>query len=123
MPEHIRRWGYPATMNDYHAAVAHIRQFAALRPANLVAELEAILGQPFSIFPNPVREEFYIQWDGDMPNFVANYVLYDALGQRVASNTLEGNPAVVRVAGLEKGVYFLEVFFEGIYYGTRILKR
>ncbi len=122
MPEHIRRWGYPATMNDYHTAVAHIREFAALRPANLVAELEEILGQPFSIFPNPAREEFYIQWDDNAPNLAANYVLYNALGQGVASDILEGNPAVVRVADLKCGVYFLQVFFEGVYYGMRIVK-
>jgi len=122
MPEHIRRWGYPATMNDYHAAVAHLREFAALRPANLVAELEAILGQPFSVFPNPVREEFYVQWHDDTPNLATNYVLYDALGQRVTSGILEENPAVVQVSGLERGVYFLRVYFEGIYYGRKILR-
>jgi len=122
MPEHIRRWGYPATMNDYHAAVAHVRQFAALRPANLVAELGAILGQPFIVFPNPVREKLYIQWHDDTLNFAANYALYDVFGKDVVSGILEENSTAVQVSNLEKGVYFLRVYFGGVYYGMQVVK-
>lgn len=122
MPEHIRRWGYPATMNDYHAAVAHMRQFAALRPAALVADFEAALGQPFEVFPNPVREQLMIHLYGNTADNPVTYDLYDALGQRVLLGIFTENMPTLDVQDLPNGVYFLHLKIEGIRYAVKIIK-
>lgn len=122
MPEHIRRWGYPATMNDYHAAVAHMRQFAALRPATLVTDLEAALGKPFAVFPNPVREQLNIHLYGNTADNPVAYDLYDALGQRVLLGIFTENVPTLDVQDLSNGVYFLHLKVEGIRYAVKIIK-
>jgi len=122
MPEHIRRWGYPATMNDYHAAVTHIRQFAALRLATLVADLEAALGQPFEVFPNPVGTQLNIHLYGNTADNAVEYILYNSLGQDVLSGVFSENMPTLDVSGLANGVYFLHLKIAGICYAVKIIK-
>lgn len=122
MPEHIKRWGYPATMNDYHAAVAHLRQFAALRPAALVADLKAVFGQPFTVFPNPTHQYFNIYLYEKNATNPVNYTLHNALGQQVLSGVLTSDESLVDVSGLADGIYFLYLGINDIYYTIKVVK-
>jgi len=122
MPEHIRRWAYPATMNDYHAAVAHLRQFAALRPAALVADLKSVFGQPFTVFPNPTPQYFNIRLYEKNTTNPVNYTLYNALGQQVLSGVLTTDESLVDVSGLTDGIYFLYLGINDIYYTIKLVK-
>ncbi len=122
MPEHIRRWGYPATMNDYHAAVGLMRQFAALRPAVLLADLEAMLGQPFEVFPNPMREQLTIQLYDNVNENLSDYTLHNALGQAVLSDIFTTDTQTVNTSKLITGVYFLTINMAGVYYVVKVIK-
>ena len=63
--------------------------------------------QPLEVFPNPVFELLYMK---NLPCEQVVYSIFNVLGQEVAAGCSRGT---VSVAGLEKGLYFLQVKGEG----------
>ncbi|MEN3039986.1 MAG: T9SS type A sorting domain-containing protein [Bacteroidia bacterium] len=61
------------------------------------------------IYPNPVREGFFIQLPATLPSEIE---LYSSTGERVFSQTTRGEERlyIPRPAALSKGVYFLRVW-------------
>lgn len=121
MPEHIRRWGYPNTMNDYHAAVNHLREFAALRPATLIHDLRNLFGQPFIISPNPVQSDLQIDLFGELKNEKIVYIINGATGQFYEEGIL--NQQTMNWRKMNPGVYFLSLNINGIWYTEKVIKK
>ena len=59
--------------------------------------------QPLTVYPNPVSGVLFIK---DLPCEAVDYAIFDVLGRMVADGSTEGT---LSVAGLEKGIYILQV--------------
>ena len=64
--------------------------------------------QPLVVYPNPVSDVLYVK---NLPSASVKYTIFNLVGQEVAAGTSSGT---ISVAGLEKGLYFLQVKGEGI---------
>ena len=63
--------------------------------------------QPLEVYPNPVSNVLYVK---NLPCEAVDYSIFNVLGQKVAAGSSYGT---ISVAGLEKGLYFLQVKGEG----------
>jgi hypothetical protein len=59
--------------------------------------------QPLEVYPNPVSDLLYIK---ELPCETVDYAIFDVSGRMVAAGTSNGS---ISVAGLEKGLYLLQV--------------
>ena len=59
--------------------------------------------QPLEVYPNPVSDIIYIK---NLPCEVAEYSIFNVLGQQVAAGSTSGT---ISVAGMIKGVYVLQI--------------
>ena len=59
--------------------------------------------QPLAVYPNPVSDVLYVK---NLPCEAVEYSIFNVLGQKVMAGSSNGT---VSVAGLEKGIYFLQV--------------
>ena len=59
--------------------------------------------QPLEVYPNPVSDLLHIK---NLPDEVVDYAIFNVLGQRVAAGSTCG---AVSVAGLEQGIYVLQI--------------
>ena len=64
--------------------------------------------QPLEVYPNPVSDVLYVK---NLPCEKVEYSIFNLMGQEVAAGSSSGT---ISVAGLEKGIYFLQVKREGI---------
>jgi hypothetical protein len=121
MPEHILRWGYPNTIHDYHAAVDHVRQFAALRPATLATDLRNLFGKPFIVYPNPVEDILQLNFFGELQEEQVYYIINDVRGTLVQQGMLNQN--IMDWSHLLPGSYCLSVNINGIWYVEQVVKK
>ena len=68
-----------------------------------VAVYEFSYRQPLEVYPNPVSDLLHIK---NLPDEVVDYAIFNVLGQRVAAGSTCG---AVSVAGLEQGIYVLQI--------------
>ena len=68
---------------------------------------ESAIQQTLEVYPNPVSDVLYIK---GLPSETAAYSIFNVLGQKVAVGSSDGT---ISVAGLEKGLYFLQIKAEG----------
>ena len=59
--------------------------------------------QPLEVYPNPVSDVLYIK---NLPCAVVDYSIFNVLGQQVTAGSSRGT---LSVAGLEKGLYILQI--------------
>ena len=59
--------------------------------------------QPLEVYPNPVSDVLYLK---NLPSEKVEYSIFNLMGQEVAAGSSSGT---ISVAGLEKGIYFLQV--------------
>ena len=64
---------------------------------------ESTAQQPLEVYPNPVSDVLYVK---NLPCETAAYSIFNLMGQEVAAGSSSGT---ISVAGLEKGLYFLQV--------------
>jgi hypothetical protein len=69
---------------------------------------ESTAQQPLEVYPNPVSDILFIK---TLPCKKVEYSIFNMLGQEVTTGYSAGT---ISVAGLEKGLYFLQVKGEGI---------
>ena len=69
---------------------------------------ESTIQQSLEVYPNPVSDVLYVK---NFPSETVAYSIFNVLGQKVAAGSSNGT---ISVAGLEKGLYFLQVKGEGI---------
>ena len=71
-------------------------------PSN-VAVHETASQRPLEVYPNPVSDVLYLK---NLPCAVVEYSIFNVLGQQVTAGSSRGT---LSVAGLEKGLYILQV--------------
>ncbi len=120
MPAHIARWKYPATMNDYHSAVDHLKRFAALRPSYLVRDVENVLGKPFTIFPNPTSDFIRLKIGNEIEGII-DFRMYDVAGRLRMEKRLDAQNLTIDVSSLEPGFYILDFVLFGVKYSEKII--
>jgi hypothetical protein len=64
---------------------------------------ESTVQQPLEVYPNPVSDVLYVK---NLPSASVKYTIFNLVGQEMAAGTSNGT---ISVAGLEKGIYFLQV--------------
>ena len=64
---------------------------------------ESTIQQSLEVYPNPVSDVLYVK---NFPSETVAYSIFNVLGQKVAAGSSNGT---ISVAGLEKGIYFLQV--------------
>ena len=64
---------------------------------------ESIAQQPLEVYPNPVSDILFIK---NLPCETVEYSISNLMGQEVAAGSSSGT---ISVAGLEKGIYFLQM--------------
>ncbi|MBR6292117.1 MAG: C10 family peptidase [Bacteroidales bacterium] len=72
-------------------------------PTASLAVNETASPQPLEVYPNPASEVLYLK---GLSGEVADYAVYNALGQKVASGSTHGN---ITVAELGRGLYLLQI--------------
>ncbi len=105
MPQHVKRWSYPESFNDYRAGVEHLQTFAALRPGTLKGILENVLGKPYFIGPNPMQDFLFIYFN-DSPEGGMPYRWYDVSGRKIGEGETAANGQVEYFPD-RKGVFYL----------------
>ena len=71
-------------------------------PSNIAVH-ETASQQPLEVYPNPVSDILYVK---NLPGEVVEYSIFNVLGQQVTAGSSRGT---ISVAGLEKGLYILQV--------------
>ena len=64
---------------------------------------ESASQQPLEVYPNPVSDVLYLK---NLPFEVVEYSIFNVLGQQVTAGSSRGT---ISVAGLEKGLYILQI--------------
>ena len=59
--------------------------------------------KPLEVYPNPVSDLLYLK---NLPSETVDYAIFDVLGRMVTAGTSNGT---ISVAGLEKGLYLLQI--------------
>ena len=73
-----------------------------------LAVQESTAQQPLEVYPNPVSEVLYVK---NISSESVEYSIFNLVGQKVTAGSTNGT---ISVAGLEKGIYFLQIKGEGI---------
>lgn len=95
----------PDAPEEWDAIGSHSHDAAACQTTS-VGETNA---EPFVMFPNPASNgEVNIKTVNDAK---ANIVVFDILGKRIASESLEGNQ--LNISGLRSGIYLVQVTQNG----------
>jgi len=76
-------------------------------------------GLQFSVFPNPAKEEFTVSciWFPVGERIVLR--LFDTLGREILSKEMKSDTSQLPVAGIQPGIYFLQIETEN---GTVVKK-
>ena len=69
---------------------------------------EMTVQQQLEVYPNPVSDMLYLK---NLPSETVQYSIFNVLGQEMNTGSSSGS---ISVAGLEKGVYFLQIKAEGL---------
>ena len=69
---------------------------------------EASFQQQLEVYPNPVSDVLYLK---NLPSETVQYSIFNVLGQEMTAGSTNGS---ISVAGLKKGVYFLQIKDEGL---------
>ncbi len=78
---------------------------------------ESTLQQPLEAYPNPASDILYVK---NLPCKTVDYSIFNILGQEVTASSTTGG---ISVAGLEKGIYFLQLKGEGVHETTKFVVR
>ena len=78
---------------------------------------ESTFQQPLEVYPNPASDILYVK---NLPCKTVDYSIFNILGQEVTASSTTGG---ISVAGLEKGIYFLQLKGEGVHETTKFVVR
>jgi hypothetical protein len=68
VPEHIYRWHNPVEYRKWEENVDWLKSFAIQRPLILAEQLQRNFGDPWTIYPNPCRGSFTIEFISPVSN-------------------------------------------------------
>ena len=78
---------------------------------DIALSLDEYLRPEFTMYPNPVADELYIQFPEDDINAELNF--YNQLGQRILNTNVTSTFNAVDVSFMAPGLFILELNFEG----------
>ncbi len=94
-------------------------------PVSGVQQQNAFKTKPFSVFPNPVGDHFWIQLDTGFSSEVL-LELFDLSGRRVVGYGFEkqilgSQPWYFPLEGIVRGAYFLKISLDGQFWGSQMI--
>ena len=110
--QHIMRWGYPQSRSAWESSVESIELFSIRRSAEVLDDIEEILGGNVNVYPNPAKsgEIIHLSSFGLLDkSFV--YTIYDLSGKRIQTGT--GLGGSIELRDLDPGQYFLSMSSDG----------
>lgn len=121
MAEHIKRWGYPNTYDEWTSNVAGLRQFAVQRPVEVMQMLDRYFGKPFVMAPNPNTGNFAIHFDS--PSAVSQLTIFNMQSKVVLNHNYHGqlHEIIQLNTELMPGVYLLRIAVSGVTYSEKIM--
>lgn len=115
---HAMRWNAPIDLMDWEEAVDGLYSFAAIRPTQMSNLLQAYFGNPFSIYPNPSRENVFIKADEAVLNN-AQLSIYNSQGVLIEKK--ECCNASINTAHLSPGVYLFRIRLNDTFYSEKVV--
>jgi hypothetical protein len=109
IPDHIYRWHNPVDYRKWQEHVASIKDFAVQRPSMVMEQLSKNFGNPFSLYPNPNRGSFSIEFVNDIESMdISIYSTNGVLMGIWSGSYTVGIPLEIHTT-LPAGVYLLHV--------------
>lgn len=98
---------YSYAVTDHRTLTANFRLYTG------IAEPQPYLVR---VFPNPAKNELFLEWDNSSIPEIDEVILYNSLSQRVYSQRLEGISGrhAINVEVFTSGVYYLKVSSKGL---------
>jgi hypothetical protein len=97
---------------------------ARINIQNCTTGLQMMNNAPIKIFPNPASSALNIEWSG-LQGKQADVVITDVTGRVVLRTVLENNNSTgtmqVNLAGLNDGVYVLNISSDSVYYTDKVV--
>lgn len=93
----------------------------------ILADIDEEFGYGVIVYPNPFNETINIQVNTQFPNEAISYSLYDLLGRRILSDTLDNqtemNEAIIPTTNLVSGIYFVKISHNNKQKSFKIIKK
>ncbi|HEY8403944.1 MAG TPA: CotH kinase family protein [Flavobacteriales bacterium] len=127
VPENIMRWNHPDNFHEWQRAVQDIQYFAVQRCAELTQQLQSLMADPFTVFPNPASQFVTVRLnDLDFKNadsFYLSVELHDLHGRIVVPEIIsaEGGMVTIDVQDYPVGIYLLKIKTGKVYYTKRLI--
>ena len=113
--DHINRWQFPSSIYEWEENLSVITSFAMLRPAVMLDLLNTNSLKSVSVFPNPAREFFYIEFTGTSVE-KPEIEMYKLNGQKIITGKAEayGEKRVkINTSNLQSGMYIVQIKTDG----------
>lgn len=102
-----------------------IKNYNPLGQPMTLGVIEESLNTPLKVYPNPVQENFTIKWDSNLLSTEnAQIILYDLSGKMIYNKTITPslNETVIEASALQKGIYSLQINFNGQVVHKKLIK-
>jgi hypothetical protein len=98
-----------------------LKTFAMQRPIALYSQLEESFNNPFTVYPNPSKGDFTINF---YDNTSSKYIrIIDMQGQILLDNTITSSKEYSMSTSLSSGLYLLNIQIENVIYTEKIIIR
>ncbi len=82
---------------------------------------DEIFNNAVSIFPNPVKNDFFIDFK-DVKINNAEVKIYDTNGKLIKVRKIKNNTELIDISDFTEGIYFLKIYSEKFYFFKKIIK-
>jgi hypothetical protein len=125
--ENIMRWNHPDNFHEWQRAAQDIQYFAVQRCAELTQQLQSLMADPFTVFPNPADQFVTVRLnDLDFKNadsFYLSVAMHDLHGRTVVPEIIsaQGGMVSIDLRDYPAGIYLLKIRTGKIYYTKRLI--
>ena len=121
--EHTYRWHDPVDIIKWRENVDMLRQFALQRPVVMNEQLENLIENPFTVFPNPTKSGFYISNSIDEDVDIETQI-YSIDGRMiyVGNQKLSANSENYLEPGLLNGFYLVKIKYGDFSFVSKLVK-
>ena len=117
--EHCDRWRTPENKAEWLGAIEGLYSFASFRPQVMRQQLTQFFGKPFTVFPNPARNEVNILINIDKSS-LKKIQVKNILGKYVYKSSSQ-NYSSIDLSHLKPGIYMMEVLIGSSVYFQKIV--
>lgn len=136
MPQHIARWSYPNSLEEWSASCEHLNSFSDARAYHIKSHLidyfnvyeyedfncPSLGTSGISIFPNPAEDQTYLKMN-NLELIGGTISIYDAKGTLINESPVEYMTQHLPVANLQSGLYIVHVRKGDILRTTKLLMK